>query len=63
MESEALTRGNARADVRIDAVDVAGLDDASLYLRLRQTVRACNQLDGFLAEVVAEKKRRTAREH
>ena len=63
MESEALNRGNAGAGVRVDAIDVAELDDASLDLRLRQTARARNRLDGFLAEVVAEKKRRTVREH
>ncbi len=59
MESVALTRGNAKIGMHVDAVDVAGLDDASLDLRLRQTGRARNQLDGFLAEEVAEKKRRT----
>ncbi len=59
MESGALTRGNAKACVRVDTVDVAGLDDVSLDLRLRLIGQACNHLDGFLAEVVAEKKRRT----
>ncbi len=59
MESGTLTRGNAKTGVRVDAVDVAGLDDASLDLRLRLIGRARNQLDGFLAEAVAEKKRRT----
>lgn len=63
MEFEALTRVNARAGVCVDAVDVAGLDDDSLDLRLRQTARARNRLDGFLAEVEAEKKRRTVGEH
>ncbi|WP_419849076.1 HNH endonuclease [Candidatus Poriferisocius sp.] len=60
MESGTLTRGNAKTGVHVHAVDVAGLDDASLDLRLRQIGRARNQLDGFLAEVVAEKKRRTS---
>lgn len=59
MESGLLTRGNSTRGVHLDAVDVAGLDDVSLDLRLRQIGRARNQLDGFLAEAVAEKKRRT----
>ena len=59
MESGTLTRGNARVGVHVDAVEITGLDDASLDLRLRQIGRALNQLDGFLAEAVAEKKRRT----
>ncbi|WP_419923849.1 HNH endonuclease [Candidatus Poriferisocius sp.] len=59
MESGVLTRVNAGTGVRVDAVDVAGLDDASLDLRLRLIGRSRNRLDGFLAEVVAEKKRRT----
>ena len=60
MESGTLTRGNASTGVHVDSVDIAGLDDASLDLRLRQIGRARNQLDGFLAEAVAEKKRRTS---
>lgn len=63
MQSGALTRGNAKIGVRVHVVDVAGLDDVSLDLRLRQTARARNRLDGFPAEVVAKKKRRTVREH
>ena len=59
MESGVLTRQNAGSGVHVDAVDVAGLDDAGLDLRLRLIGRARNQLDGFLAEAVAEKKRRT----
>ncbi len=59
MESGVLTRENAGSAVYVDAVDVAGLDDAGLDLRLRQIGRARNRLDGFLAEAVAEKKRRT----
>ncbi len=59
MVSGALTRGNARVGVHVDAVDITGLDDASLDLRLRLIGRSRNQLDGFLAEAVAEKKRRT----
>jgi len=54
-----LTRDNAATGVHVDVVDVAGLDDAGLDLRLRQIGRGRNQLDGFLAEAVAEKKRRT----
>lgn len=59
MESGVLTRENAGSAVYVDAVDVSALDDASLDLRLRQIGRARNQLDGFLAVAVAEKKRRT----
>lgn len=59
MESGVLTRGNTGVGVHVEAVDLAGLDDASLDLRLREIGRALNRLDGFLAEAVAEKKRRT----
>ncbi|MCY3911595.1 MAG: hypothetical protein OXF99_08765 [bacterium] len=59
MDSGVLTRGFARTGVYVDAVDLGGLDDASLDLRLREIGRARNRLDGFLAEAVAEKKRRT----
>ncbi len=45
--------------VHIDTVDVAGLDDAGLDARLRLLGSARNRLDGFLAEAVAEKNRRT----
>ena len=37
MESGVLTRGNASVGVRVDAVDLAGLDDASPEIRLRQS--------------------------
>ncbi|MCY4194320.1 MAG: DUF222 domain-containing protein [bacterium] len=60
MESGVLTRGNAGIGIHVDAVDVAGLDDVSLDFRLREIGRARNRLDGFLAEAVAEKKRRTS---
>ena len=60
MESGLLTRGFTGTGVHVDAVDVSGLDDAGLDLRLRLIGRARNQLDGYLAEVVAEKKRRTS---
>ena len=60
MKSEVLTRGFAGVGVHVDAVDLAGLDDASLDLRLREIGRARNRLDGLLAEAVAEKKRRTS---
>ena len=59
MDSGVLTRGFAGVGVHVDAVDLAGLDDASLDSRLREIGRARNRLDGFLAEAVAEKKRRT----
>ena len=60
MESGVLTSRNAGVGVCVDAVDVSGLDDVSLDARLRLIGRARNQLDGFLAEAVAEKKRRTS---
>ena len=59
MAIEPLTRDNSVTGVHVDAVDVGGLDDVYLNLRLRLIGRARNQLDGFLAEAVAEKKRRT----
>ena len=40
-------------------VDVTALDDEALEARLRQIGRARNRLEGFLAQVVAEKKRRS----
>lgn len=60
MKSGTLTRENASTGVHIEAMDITGLNDASLDLRLRQIGQARNQLDGFLAEAVAEKKRRTS---
>ena len=60
MDSGGLTRDNTKNGVRVDPVDVAGLDDVSLDARLRLIGRARNQLDGFLAAAVAEKKRRTS---
>ncbi|MXW42083.1 MAG: DUF222 domain-containing protein [Acidimicrobiia bacterium] len=59
MDSRLLTRENSTTGVHLEAVNVAGLDDVALDLRLCQIGRARNQLDGFLAEAVAEKKRRT----
>ncbi|MCY4036849.1 MAG: DUF222 domain-containing protein, partial [bacterium] len=59
MESGVLTRENAGIGIHVDAVDVAKLDDVSLDFRLREIGRARNRLDGFLAEAVAEKKRRS----
>lgn len=56
----AVTCGNVGGGVRVDAVDVAGLDDAGLDVRLRLIGNARNRLEGFLAEVVAEKARRTS---
>ena len=60
MVSGVLTRDNAGIGVRVDAVDVSRLDDAGLDARLRLISRARNQLDGLMAEAVAEKKRRTS---
>ena len=60
MESGVLTSRNAGGAVHVAPVDVSGLDDASLDLRLRLIGRACSQLDGFLAVAVAEKKRRSS---
>ncbi len=51
--------GGAGSGVRVEVVDVAGLDDAGLDARLRLLGSARNRLDGFLAEAVAEKNRRT----
>lgn len=60
MDSRALTCGNAGDGVHVDAVDVAGLDDAGLDARLRLIGSSRNRLEGFLAEVVAEKTRRSS---
>ena len=59
MDLSLLTRRNAEAGVIVDAVDVSGLDDAALNLRLRLVVEPRNYLDGCSAEVVAERIRRT----
>ena len=50
MDLDVLTRGNAEAGVFVDAVDVSGLDDAALDLRLRSIGEARNRLDGFLGD-------------
>ena len=60
MDSGTLTRGNREIGVRVDPVDVTGLDNAALDVRLRLIGQARNQLDGYLVEAVAEKKRRTS---
>ena len=60
MDFGAVTCGNAGNGVHVDAVDVAGLDDAGLDARLRRIGQARNRLEGFLAEVVAEKTRRSS---
>ncbi len=60
MDSRAVTCGNAGNGVHVDAVDVAGLDDAGLDARLRLIGSSRNRLEGFLAEVVAEKTRRSS---
>ena len=48
------------SDVFVEVADVMGLSDADLDARLRLIGDARNRLDGFLAEAVAEKKRRTS---
>ena len=60
MDIGAVTCGNAKGGVHIEAADVSGLDDAALDMRLRRIGQARNRLDGFLAEVVAEKTRRSS---
>ena len=60
MEYRAVTCGNTEDGVHVDALDVAGLDDAGLDARLRLIGLSRNRLDGFLAEAVAEKTRRTS---
>ncbi|MCY4133672.1 MAG: hypothetical protein OXG30_01990 [bacterium] len=61
MDCGVLTRENASGSrIFVDAVDVSGLDDSALDARLRQIGQARIRLDGFLAEAVAEKKRRTS---
>ena len=62
MEFEALTRDNTAADVPrsvLAAVDVRGLDAAGLDSRLRDLGRVQSRVSGLIAEVVAEKKRRS----
>ena len=59
MEFEALTREKAAADVCLAAVDVRGLDAAGLDSRLRDLGRVQSRVSGLIAEVVAEKKRRS----
>ena len=49
MDLDVLTMRNAGAGVFVDAVDVSGLDDAALDLRLRLVGEARNRLDGFFA--------------
>lgn len=60
MGSGAVTWGNGGGGVYVDAVDLGGLDDAGLEARLRQIGQARNRLEGFLADVVAEKTRRSS---
>ena len=60
MNYKAVTCGNAGDGVHVEAVDVSGLDDAALDVRLRRIGQARNRLEGFLAEVVAEKTRRSS---
>ena len=53
---------NATADVSasvLTAVDVRGLDSAGLDSRLRDLGRVQSRISGLIAEVVAEKKRRS----
>ncbi len=60
MDFGAVTCGNAGNGVHVEAVDVAGLDDVGLDARLRLIGSSRNRLEGFLAEVVAEKTRRSS---
>ncbi|MCQ3810880.1 MAG: HNH endonuclease [Acidimicrobiia bacterium] len=60
MDFGAVTCGNGGGGVCVEAVDVASLDDASLDARLRLIGQGRNRLEGFLAEVVAEKTRRSS---
>ena len=58
----ALTRDNAATNVDLSAlvaVDVRGLDAAGLDSRLRELGRVQSRVSGLIAEVVAEKKRRS----
>jgi len=60
MDSRSVNCGNGGGGVHVDAVDVAGLDDAGLDARLRLIGQGRNRLEGFLAEAVAEKTRRSS---
>ena len=60
MEIGAVACGNGGGGVCVEAVDVSGLDDAALDARLRLIGQGRNRLDGFLAEAVAEKTRRSS---
>ena len=62
MNAGVLTRENVAVEgsVIVDSVDVSGLDDSALDARWRQIGQARNRLEGFLAEAVTEKKRRTS---
>ncbi len=60
MDFGAVTCGNGEGGICVEAVDVASLDDASLDARLRLIGQGRNRLEGFLAEVVAEKTRRSS---
>ena len=55
-----MTCENAGDGVHGDAVGVAELGDAGLGKRLRLIGQGRNRLDGFLAEAVAERTRRTS---
>ena len=62
MEFGALTRENDAAGIAasvLAAVDVRGLDAAGLDSRLRDLGRMQSRVSGLIAEVVAEKKRRS----
>ncbi|MCY4090251.1 MAG: hypothetical protein OXF62_05490, partial [Caldilineaceae bacterium] len=62
MEFGTLTRVNTAADIGssvLTAVDVRGLDAAGLDSRLRDLGRVQSRVSGLIAEVVAEKKRRS----
>ena len=62
MEFGALTRDNTAPDVGVSvlaSVDVRGLDAAGLDSRLRDLGRVQSRVSGLIAEVVAEKKRRS----
>ena len=54
-----LTRENIAGDVCLASVDVRGLDAAGLDSRLRDLGRVQSRVSGLIAEVVAEKKRRS----
>ena len=62
MEFEALTRDNDAGSVDVSvlaAVDVGKLDAAGLEARLRDLGRVQSRVSGLVAQVVAEKKRRS----